>query len=92
MTEALARRAEFELAWCSDEVRLVCRRSVTGPSSTGSSRTRCARFYATARNAPRPNPAEVASVHWLPWGTSYGGAADGRLRVLPRGAGCKHSS
>jgi len=69
MTDALARRAEFELGVTLDEVRLVLpafryRAELDGVVEN----EMCPVFYATARDEPRPNPAEVDSVQWLPWG------------------------
>ena len=68
LADAVARRAEFELGLVLDEVRLVLPAFRYRAEFHGVVENEmCPVFYATARTEPRPNPAEVASVQWLPW-------------------------
>ena len=68
MTDAVRRRARFELGLELDEVRLVLpgfryRAELDGVVEN----EMCPVFYATASDDPRPNPDEVDSVQWVPW-------------------------
>jgi isopentenyl-diphosphate delta-isomerase len=65
---AVTRRAAFELGLELDEIRLVLpgfryRADLDGVVEN----EMCPVFHATAATRPRPNPAEVAAVRWIPW-------------------------
>jgi len=68
MRAAVARRAAFELGLTLDEIRLVLpdfryRAELDGVVEN----EMCPVFYATVRDEPRPNPAEVGATRWIPW-------------------------
>lgn len=68
ITDAVRRRARFELGLALDEVRLVLpafryRAELDGVVEN----EMCPVVYATASAEPDPNPDEVAATRWLPW-------------------------
>jgi isopentenyl-diphosphate delta-isomerase len=68
MTDAVRRRASFELGLALGEVRLVLpafryRAELDGVVEN----EMCPVFYAEAAGEPAPNPEEVASTRWLTW-------------------------
>jgi len=68
MTDAVRRRASYELGLPLTEMRLVLpgfryRAELDGVVEN----EMCPVFYATAGGDPEPNPDEVDSVRWLPW-------------------------
>ena len=76
MTDAVRRRASFELGLTLDEVRLVLpafryRAELHGVVEN----EMCPVFYATVSAEPVPNPDEVEAVRWLPWAGFTGEAS-----------------
>ncbi|MEU4693544.1 isopentenyl-diphosphate Delta-isomerase [Actinoplanes sp. NPDC023714] len=68
MTDAVRRRAGFELGLTLGEVRLVLpsfryRAELDGVVEN----EMCPVFYATAATDPAPNPDEVEATRWVPW-------------------------
>jgi isopentenyl-diphosphate delta-isomerase len=68
MTDAVRRRALFELGLVLDEVRLVrpafrYRAELHGVVEN----EMCPVFHATAGADPAPNPDEVEATRWMPW-------------------------
>jgi isopentenyl-diphosphate delta-isomerase len=68
MTDAVRRRAGFELGLTLDEVRLVLpafryRAELDGVVEN----EMCPVFYAVTRAEPDPHPDEVGCVQWMPW-------------------------
>lgn len=73
--QAVARRAEYELGLRLTDIRLVLpdfryRAELDGVVEN----EMCPVFTAVAADEPRPNPAEVGAVRWVPW-TEFIGAA-----------------
>jgi isopentenyl-diphosphate Delta-isomerase len=84
MRAAVARRAGFELGLSLDEIRLVLpdfryRAELDGVVEN----EMCPVFYATARDEPRPNPAEVGAVRWISWAGFLDGALAGDPAYSP---------
>lgn len=81
MTDAVRRRARFELGLELGEVRLVLpgfryRAELDGVVEN----EMCPVFYALADGEPEPNPDEVDSVKWLQWTDFVAGArAEGSI-------------
>ena len=83
MTDAVRRRASFELGLTLDEVRLVLpafryRAELHGVVEN----EMCPVFYATVSAEPVPNPDEVEAVRWLSW-TGFTGEASADTGFSP---------
>ncbi|MEU8242592.1 isopentenyl-diphosphate Delta-isomerase [Actinoplanes missouriensis] len=68
ITDAVRRRAAFELGIALDEVRLVLPRFRYRAELLGIIENEiCPVFYATTGDTPAPHPEEVDAVRWTPW-------------------------